>query len=154
MVILLQFNKTNEMQGAHGLDKELRTMSGGGGSGLFHWISELESVEDGPSYKLAELVFRYLASSPAEQLAEVVWKPDHSGASPIHWAAQSGALHILKRILTDKLVELASLLTNSTPQAEDSMETDESPFNDPVNCIDDKNETPLYWAALAGRTEV
>lgn len=127
-------------------------MSGGGGSGLFHWIAELDSVEDGPSYKLTELLFNYLGSSQ-QQNAEIIWKGDNSNAKPIHWACQSGALHLLKKFLHEKVTAIASLLESPTKENQDtdSMETDDF---DPINCVDEKNETPLYWACLQGQIQV
>lgn len=130
-------------------------MSGGGGSGLFHWVAELDSEENGPSFKLTELLFNHLGSLPEKQIAEIIWKGDKSDAKPIHWACQSGALHLLQKFLHEKVTEIASKLneTEENDEKEDSMETENNNF-DPINCVDEKNETPLYWACLAGKIQV
>ena len=139
------------------MDTGLRLISGGGGSGLLHWIAELDSADpDAPSYKLSELVFNNLDNLTPQQVAEIIWKEDHSGARPIHWAAQSGSLHLLKKLLNDDVKMLVHHLpVAKVEEVGDSMDTDSiSTVVDPVNCLDDKNETPLFYAALTGRYEV
>lgn len=137
------------------LDHALRVMSGGGGSGLLHWISELDPVENaGPSHNLATLVFDSFGRLSKEQIAEVIWKDDHSGARPIHWAAQSGALHLLKMFLhNDTKQYIKYLPIPGVEKTDDDVMQDETSFIDPVNCVDDKNESPLFYSILLGKYE-
>ena len=117
------------------MDDALRSLSGAGGPGLLHYAAEIEE-EDGShvlQMKMTELLFRHIHALPKESQGNLLWKSDSTGATPAHWAGHSGAIFLLKALLDD-----------NNAQVDGSA----------IDMADEKNETALFWASLAGRYEV
>ena len=103
---------------------------------MLHYAAEIDDKGEskGLQIKMTRVLFQHIRVLPEEQQTDIIWKGDSTGATAAHWAAQSGAIFLLQELLDEKSVQL-------------------SQEGNALDRKDNNNETPLYWAALAGRFE-
>lgn len=122
----------------------MRGFSGGGGAGLLHWACEIE--KESVREQIFNFLFQKIAGcNDSSKSANILWKPDHSGATPFHWAAGAGFLSLVKRYLSDQIKNLYELATHSDQMSDD---------NQVIDIVDARNETALSWAVVQGRYAV
>ena len=138
------------LQGLINADNALRGMANG--AGILHWLAQLNPTEfEENGDKMLEIFltkFRELKEKGEGDIKDIIaliWKPDYEGATSLHWAAQSNNSKVVKLLLRD---EMSSLLHS---QSDDMVIENHSVA---VNYLDDKSETPLFYACLEGHLDV